>query len=66
VPSVVCALLLAVSVKVLVVLALVVLVGLKVPFTPVGRSLTDKVTVALKLFWGVTVIVLVAVPLWLR
>ena len=53
-------------VLVLAALVLAVLAGLKAPLTPVGRSLVDKATAALKLFWGVTVMVLVAAALWLR
>jgi hypothetical protein len=50
------AVLLAVSVNVLVV---VVLVGLKEGVTPLGRPEADKLTLPLKPFWGVTVMVLV-------
>jgi hypothetical protein len=50
------AVLLAVSVNVLV---LVVLVGLKEAVTPLGRPDADKVTLPLKPFCGVTVIMLV-------
>jgi hypothetical protein len=54
------AVLLAVRVKVLV---LAVLLGLKEAVTPLGRPDADKVTLPLKPFCGVTVIVLVpAVP----
>ena len=50
------AVLLAVSVNVLV---LVVLPGLKDAVTPPGRPDADKLTVPVKPFWGVTVMVLV-------
>jgi hypothetical protein len=50
------AVLLAVSVNVLV---LVVLLGLKAAVTPLGRPVTDKLTLPLKPFCGVMVIVLV-------
>jgi hypothetical protein len=53
------AVLLAVRVKVLVVVVLVVLVGLKEAVTPFGRPEADKLTLPLKPFCGVTVIVLV-------
>jgi hypothetical protein len=49
------AVLLAVSVKVLV---LVVLLGLKDALTPLGRPEADRLTLSLKPFWGVTVMVL--------
>jgi len=52
----VAAVLLAVSVKVLVV---VVELGLKDAVTPLGNPVADKLTLPLKPFWGVTVIVLV-------
>ncbi len=52
----VAAVLLAVSVNVLV---LAVLLGLNDAVTPLGRPDADKLTLPLKPFWGVTVIVLV-------
>jgi hypothetical protein len=52
---------LAVSVSVLV---LVVLDGLKDAFTPLGRPDTDKLTLPVKPFCGVTVIVLVPLEPW--
>ena len=51
------AVLVAVSVSTLV---LVALVGVKLAVTPLGRPEADKFTLPLKLFCGVTVIVLVA------
>ena len=50
--------LLAVSV---IVLLVVVLVGLNIPVTPVGKALTDKSTVPVKLFCELTATVAVAV-----
>ncbi len=41
------------------VLALAVLVGLNEAVTPLGKPEADKLTLPLKPFWGVTVIVLV-------
>jgi hypothetical protein len=55
------AVLLAVSVNVL---ALVVLVGLKEAVTPLGRPEADKVTLPLKPFCGVTVMVLAPLAPW--
>ena len=55
------AVLLAVSVKVLVVVALL---GLNEAVTPLGRPEADKLTLELKPFWGVTVMVLVALAPW--
>jgi hypothetical protein len=55
------AVLLAVSVNVLV---LIVLVGLNEAVTPLGRPEADKVTLPLKPFCGVTVIVLVPLVPW--
>ena len=57
----VAAALLAVSVNVL---ALVVLVGLKEAVTPLGRPEADKLTLPLKPFCGVTVMVLVPLAPW--
>jgi hypothetical protein len=53
------AVLLAVSVKVLVP---VVLAGLKLAVTPLGRPEAERLTELLKPFTGVTVIVLVPLP----
>jgi hypothetical protein len=50
---------LAVSVNVLVLVVLVVLLGLKEAVTPLGRPEADKLTLPVKPFCGVTVIVLV-------
>jgi hypothetical protein len=58
----VAAVLFAVSVSVLV---LVVPVGLKAAVTPLGRPDEEKATVPVKLFRGVTVIVLVPLVPWL-
>jgi hypothetical protein len=55
------AVLLAVSVNVLV---LIVLVGLNEAATPLGKPEADKLTLPLKPFWGVTVIVLVPLVPW--
>src|SRR5216684_644790 len=55
------AVLLAVSVNVL---ALVVLVGLNDAVTPLGRPDADKLTLPLKPFCGVTVMVLVPLAPW--
>jgi hypothetical protein len=55
------AVLLAVSVNML---ALVVLVGLKEAVTPLGRPEADKLTLPLKPFCGVTVMVLVPLAPW--
>jgi hypothetical protein len=52
------AVLLAVNVRVL---EPALLVGLKEAVTPPGRPDADKLTLEVKPFWGVTVIVLVAV-----
>ena len=59
----VAAVLLAVSVSLLV---LAVLAGLNDAVTPLGRPDADKLTVLLKPFWGVTLIVLVPLaPRWI-
>jgi len=57
----VAAVLLAASVKVLV---LAVLLGLNDAVTPLGRPNADKLTLALKPFWGATVIVLAPLFPW--
>jgi hypothetical protein len=46
------------------VLVLVVLVGLNAAVTPLGRPEADKLTLPLKPFWGVTVMVLVPLAPW--
>jgi hypothetical protein len=57
------AVLVAVKVSTLVV---VVLVGLKAAVTPDGWPEADKATVPVKAFWGITVIVVVTLPPWMR
>src|SRR6266853_1079322 len=59
----VAAVLVAVSVSALVVVALG---GLKDPVTPPGKPETDRATLPLKLFFGVTVMVLDPLPPWVR
>src|SRR5207302_1907972 len=58
------AVLLAVSVKVLLLVVVIVGLGLTAAVTPLGRVEVDMVTLPLKPFCGVTVIVLCPLPPW--